>query len=150
MGGPVQPSVTFVHKELFVILSSPRSPRNELEAPTEAKVSRPMATTALDDPILKRFHTTVSEIYGDRLERVVLYGSRARGDAQPDSDYDIAVFLHDIDTSNYIAEAYRLADLATEILHDTGEFVHAMPFLAGAYNERTPLMHEVRREGIDI
>jgi len=148
MGGPVQPSVTFVHKELFVILSSPRSPRNELEAPTEAKVSRPMATTALDDPILKRFHTTVSEIYGDRLERVVLYGSRARGDAQPDSDYDIAVFLHDM--PDRFAEVKRLAYLATDILYSEGELVHAMPFPAGAYNERTPLMHEIRREGIDL
>lgn len=46
-----------------------------------------------DDPILKRFHAALDEIYGDRLERVVLFGSRARGDAREDSDYDIAVFL---------------------------------------------------------
>src|SRR3712207_7722889 len=37
-----------------------------------------------------------SEIYGDRLERVVLFGSRARGDAGEASDYDIAVFLKDL------------------------------------------------------
>ncbi len=109
-----------------------------------------MATTALDDPILNRFHAAVREAYGDRLERVVLYGSRARGDARPDSDYDIAVFLYCIDTSNYVAECYRLADLATEILYDTGEVVHAKPFRAGVYEERTPLMHEIRREGIDF
>jgi hypothetical protein len=28
--------------------------------------------------------------------------------------------------------------------------VHALPYRAGAYQERTPLMHEIRREGIDI
>ena len=39
-----------------------------------------------DDPILKRFRTRLEEIYGARLERAVLYGSRARGDARPDSD----------------------------------------------------------------
>ena len=38
-----------------------------------------------DDPILKRFRATLDEIYGQRLERVVLYGSRARGDARPES-----------------------------------------------------------------
>jgi predicted nucleotidyltransferase len=48
-----------------------------------------------NEPVLKRFRATVAEVYGDRLERVVLYGSRARGDHQPDSDYDIAVFIKD-------------------------------------------------------
>ncbi len=45
------------------------------------------------DPILQRFRAAIDESYGDRIERVVLYGSRARGDARPDSDYDIALFL---------------------------------------------------------
>ncbi|MBV8452617.1 MAG: nucleotidyltransferase domain-containing protein, partial [Deltaproteobacteria bacterium] len=49
-----------------------------------------------DDPVLKCFRAAVTEIYGDRVERVVLYGSRARGDAHQDSDYDIAVFLRDM------------------------------------------------------
>lgn len=33
--------------------------------------------------------------YGARLDRVLLFGSRARGDPTPDSDWDFAVFLHD-------------------------------------------------------
>lgn len=45
------------------------------------------------DPALVRFGQAVSSAYGDAVERVVLYGSRARGDARPDADYDIAVFL---------------------------------------------------------
>jgi predicted nucleotidyltransferase len=49
-----------------------------------------------NDPVLKRFRAAVGEIYGDRVERVVLFGSRAHGDAQPESDYDVAVFLRDI------------------------------------------------------
>jgi uncharacterized protein len=38
----------------------------------------------------------------------------------------------------------RLADLSTNILDETGEFIHAMPYRAGSYNKRTPLMLEVR------
>jgi predicted nucleotidyltransferase len=45
-----------------------------------------MWPTAIDDPILKRFRAALDEMYGERLERVVLFGSRARGDAQEDSD----------------------------------------------------------------
>jgi predicted nucleotidyltransferase len=47
------------------------------------------------DPIAKRFRTPVDEMCGDRAERVVLYGSRARGDAREDSDYDVPVFIRD-------------------------------------------------------
>jgi uncharacterized protein len=40
--------------------------------------------------------------------------------------------------------------LSTGIIDATGEFVHAMPYHAGAYNERSPLMREIRREGIEL
>src|SRR6516165_5871708 len=69
-------------------------------------------------PTLKRFRATLAEIYGPRLERVVLYGSRARGDAHEESDYDVAVFVRDM--PDRIAELYRLADLATDILYAGG------------------------------
>jgi uncharacterized protein len=107
-----------------------------------------MATILTDDPVLVRFRKALGEIYGDRLERVVLYGSRARGEARPDSDYDVAVFLHDMNDLG--PELHRLADLSTGIIDATGEFVHAMPYPAGAYNERSPLMREIRREGIEL
>jgi predicted nucleotidyltransferase len=32
-----------------------------------------------DDPILVRFRAALDEAYGESLERVVLFGSRARG-----------------------------------------------------------------------
>jgi len=104
-----------------------------------------------DDPVLKRFRAAVTEIYGDRVERVVLYGSRARGDAHLDSDYDIAVFLRDMNGLDArMAELNRLAKIQTDILYDSGAVVCALPYPAGSYNERTPLMHEIRREGLDL
>ena len=107
-----------------------------------------MASKASDDPILKRFRAAVTEIYGDRVARVVLFGSRARGDAEPDADYDVAVFLRDL--PDRFAELDRLADLSTDILDETGQFIHAMPYGADAYNARTPLMHEIHADGIDL
>jgi predicted nucleotidyltransferase len=100
------------------------------------------------DPILVRFRAALDALYGDRIERVVLFGSRARGDAHPESDYDVAVFLRNL--ADRWNEFDRLADIETEIVYDTGHVIHAMPFQAGAYRERTPLMHEIRREGIDL
>ena len=107
-----------------------------------------MAAVIINDPTLTRLREALGRLYGDRLERVVLYGSRARGDARADSDYDVAVFLRDMDDRG--AELWRLADVSSSIVDETGDVVHAMPYPAGAYNERTPLMREIRREGIDL
>ena len=108
-----------------------------------------MAAAITADPILKRYRLALEAVYGERIERVVLFGSRARGEATPDSDYDVAVFLREL--GDRAAEMNRLADLSTEILAETGAFVHAMPYNAGAYDdERMPLMHEIRVDGLDV
>jgi predicted nucleotidyltransferase len=107
-----------------------------------------MATALTSDPVLVRFRKALDEIYGSKVERVVLFGSRARGEAHAESDYDVAVFLRGM--ADRFAEMDRLADLSTDILDKTGEFVHAMPYPAGSYNERTPLMLGIRTDGIDL
>ena len=105
------------------------------------------------DPILKRFRAALDEMYGDRLERVVLFGSRARGDAGEDSDYDIAVFLIDLREGDLVSrwrELDRLAALRSRILSDTEAFIDAKPYPAGAYRNPTGLMGEIRRDGVDL
>jgi predicted nucleotidyltransferase len=101
-----------------------------------------------NNPILTCFRAALAEVYGDRLERVVLYGSRARGDHRPDSDYDIAVFIRDL--KSFYEESARLATITTDILDDTGAVISATPFPAGAHRERTGFMHELRRDGVDL
>jgi len=100
------------------------------------------------DPILRRFGAALAEADGDRLERAVLFGSRARGNFQPDSDYDVAVFIREPD--GWLDEVIRLADLGTDILMDTGAVISAKPFRVGACNESLPLMREILREGVDL
>ena len=101
-----------------------------------------------NDPILTRFRAALAEVYGDRLERVVLFGSRARGDHRPDSDYDVAVFIKDPGTLT--DELDKLASLTTAILLDTGSVISAKPFHAGAYRARTAFMHDLRKDGLDL
>jgi predicted nucleotidyltransferase len=98
-----------------------------------------------DDPVLARFRTALDELYGDRIERVVLFGSRARGDGRPDSDHDVAIFLRDLRDRWH--ELDRLADLRVRFMDDTGAFFDARPYPASSYGERSPLMLEIRREG---
>jgi uncharacterized protein len=105
-------------------------------------------STLRDNAVLARFLTALRTMYGDQLERVVLYGSRARGNADTDSDYDVAIFLKDL--SDRWAEADKIAIAATDILSETGIVIHALPYPAGSHLERTPLMHEIRREGLEL
>lgn len=69
----------------------------------------------------------------------VLFGSQARGDAQEESDYDVAVFLKNM--PDRWAEIDKIVEIGVGILDETG---------AGTYEERTPLMHKIRREGLDL
>ena len=107
-----------------------------------------MSASPAADPVIKRFRAALDALYGDRIERVVLFGSRARGDAREDSDYDVAVFLKGL--ADRWQEVDRIVPLVTDILYEEGAFIHAMPYRAGSHEDRTSLMREIRREGIDL
>ncbi len=102
------------------------------------------------DPVLEKFRAAITALYGPRIERIVLYGSRARDDARPDSDYDIAVFLKDL-AANRWQDFQQIADIELAILDETGAVVHAMPFPAGFWQNRSsPLMYQLRADGRDV
>jgi predicted nucleotidyltransferase len=107
-----------------------------------------MPAKSTDDPLLARFRAALDEMYGDQIERVVLFGSRARGDAHVASDYDVAVFLKDL--PDRWLELHRLADLRVKLIDDTGAFFDVLPYPVAAYAERSPLMREIRLDGFDL
>lgn len=100
------------------------------------------------DPVVSSFRDALAELYGPALDRVVLFGSRARGDANEDSDYDVAVFLRDMPDRR--AEWERLARLRLKFLDAGGPFFEAIPFRASDYEARTPIMNEIRRDGLTL
>ena len=101
-----------------------------------------------NDPIVTRFRCELTAIYGARRERVVLFGSRARGDAAPDSDYDVAVFLKDM--SDRWSEIGRLPALRFPYLERDEAFLGVMPYHAEDHNKQTGLMHSIRTEEITV
>ncbi len=48
---------------------------------------------AYDPVVAERLKERILQFMGDRVRRIVLFGSRARGDALPDSDYDVLLVL---------------------------------------------------------
>ena len=68
--------------------------------------------------------------------------------ARDNSDYDVAVFLKTL--PDRWEELDRLARLRVDMIDATGAFFDIKPYAASAYADRTPLMHEIRREGQDL
>jgi uncharacterized protein len=105
-----------------------------------------MQEAVISDPVLHRLKEELRQLYGARLERVLLYGSRSRGDHTAESDYDVLVVLDPpVDTW---AESERLARLSTRIGTETaGEVTLSLKAVTAAQlDERTGFMHNVRRE----
>jgi len=99
--------------------------------------------------ILAELRHRFEALYGPRLVRMVLYGSQARGDAEPGSDIDVLVVLTgDVDPRR---EVDRTLDdvVALSLAH---EVVISCIFMDGhRFRHRNgPLLRNVRREGVAI
>jgi predicted nucleotidyltransferase len=103
---------------------------------------------------LQEYVAAVRGHYGARVVDVLLFGSRARGDARPDSDADVAVILQDGDW-DFWEEKWTLAGLAYDILLDRGLFIQPWPIPRSAWelpatHQRRALIEEVKKDGLPL
>jgi predicted nucleotidyltransferase len=59
-------------------------------------IREPESAYETDRQVAERLKELVLQSEGDRVRRIILFGSRARGDARPDSDYDLLVVMGDL------------------------------------------------------
>lgn len=70
-------------------------------------VQEPEGIYAHDLEVAQKLKDLVLRVDGKRIRKIILFGSRARGDARSDSDYDLLVVLRDIAPEE--RQSYRLA-----------------------------------------
>ncbi len=99
--------------------------------------------------ILRVLRHELEEILGDELEAIYLYGSRARGDARPDSDIDVLIVLRgDFDYG-------ELIDRTSEVVSSLSlryDVVISRTFVSqdSFRDEYSPFLINVRREAVPI
>ena len=101
------------------------------------------------EAILRALHRDLARVLGDRLEQILLFGSRARGEARPDSDIDILVVVReDYDYADLIRRTSSII-AALSLRYDV---VISRAFVSRERYEReqSPFLLNVRREGIAI
>ncbi len=99
--------------------------------------------------ILAALKRELAPLLGDRLDRIVLYGSHARGEAQPGSDIDVLVVLRgDFDYGDLI----RLTSSVVSRLSLEYDVVISRAFVTPERyeKEQSPFLLNVRREGIPV
>jgi len=90
-------------------------------------------------------------IYGDNLVKVILYGSKARGDSTEDSDIDIMVVLKNFD--KWEDEFNKIFDIVYEV-ETKYDYEVLISFIIKSQIEfnisNMPLMLNVKDEGINL
>ncbi len=100
--------------------------------------------------ILEEFKRKIAELYGQRLKKVVLYGSYARGQANDEhSDIDLAVVL--VGAVDPCGEINRMADIFTDLNLEHNVLIAVYPVSESNFDKlESPLIINVRREGITV
>jgi len=105
--------------------------------------------TSQTSVILAELRKRLAELYGERLERLVLFGSHARGDAEEGSDIDVLIVLKGaVDLGGEVEFAGGLlAELSLKF--DT---VISPVFVSSSRyrTSQTPLLRNIRREGLPL
>ena len=102
--------------------------------------------------VISEFITTINNKFGDRIKKIILYGSYARGDFNTTSDIDIMILTNftDDEIAQYRSE---IVQLAYDIEWDNKFDIHLSPLVKNMdrfnyWLEALPFYMNVQKEGV--
>src|SRR5438105_2096916 len=100
--------------------------------------------------LINEVRSALKKIYGDRLVKIILYGSYARGEQTPDSDIDLLVVLKD----GKVALAKEIHAMHESMYHNgvqNDTFVSVHPITLNRFETGVSFFLErVRKEGKEL
>lgn len=103
----------------------------------------------VEKEIIRKINKLVEKVesLGVRVEKAILYGSRASGKAREDSDIDVAIVSSDFG-QNRFEEGTRLFEVACDI----DPRMEPVPLSLESYENDTwiPLVYEIRKNGVEV
>jgi predicted nucleotidyltransferase len=104
--------------------------------------------TEKDRKALEEFKNTLIPKHSSQIDQIILYGSKARGDARKDSDIDVMVVVKD-KQPRVVDEA--ALDAETDLWIKHGVDLSSLVIEKNLYSKRwEPFYETVRREGVRI
>ena len=102
--------------------------------------------------IIEEFTTKVNELLGNRVKKIILYGSYARGDFDESSDIDIMI-LTDLTDEEIIEYREKIWDISYDIEWDNNFDITISPLVKNIdkfnyWLEALPFYMNVKREGV--
>ena len=102
--------------------------------------------------IIQQFVKNVNEFLGNKVQKIILYGSYARGDFNDSSDIDVMI-LADLTDDEIIEYRDKIVEIAYDIECDNNFDINISPLLKNIdkfnyWLEALPFYMNVQKEGV--
>jgi predicted nucleotidyltransferase len=118
-----------------------------------------MSQKIANHDVLTRYRDALLARFPDQLQRLILFGSQARGDATAGSDIDILVVVSWGDErlpDGFYAAPFSdprwqaIIDTASDISLEHGVYISPLVISEQRFHEWSPLIKRAKEEGIEI
>ena len=118
-----------------------------------------MSQKIANHEVLARYRDALLDRFPDQLQRLILFGSQARGNATAESDIDVLVVVNwegerlpgDFYAAPFSDPRWQaIVDAASDISLEYGVYIAPHVISERRFHEWSPLVSRVKEEGIEI
>jgi len=118
-----------------------------------------MSQQITNQEVLTRYCDALIMRFSDQLQRLILFGSHARGDATAESDIDVLVVVNWEEErlpDGFYASPFSdprwqtIVDIASDLSLEYGVYISPLVISERRFREWSPLTERVQEQGVEI